>query len=74
MSDVHGKLGWASAVTMLVFGVATGVAVAAKRSWTFPFAALVFAGAASAFFVNVFSVAPDPSTSGRPPATSTGQK
>jgi hypothetical protein len=63
LGEVHGKVGWAAAVTLLVFGAAAGIAWAAHLKWRFPFLAVVFAGAASALFVNVFSVVPDDASS-----------
>jgi hypothetical protein len=59
LKDVHGKAGWASAITALVFLTTASWAWGTVRSWKLPFAALVFAGAATALFVNVFSIVPD---------------
>jgi len=57
--DVDGKWGWATAITLLVLGTATGVAWAARLGWKSPFKVLLFAGAISALFFGVYSVVPD---------------
>ena len=67
--DVHGKLGWAGAVTLLVLASTAGVAWTARWSWKYPIAAVIFVGAASALFVNVFSVVPDDKPARPPVAT-----
>jgi len=56
--DLHGKLAWAISATVTVFAATGAWAWAARRGWKFPFAALIFAGALSTLFVNVFSLAP----------------
>ena len=57
---IEGKLWWATSITLLVFLASSSWAWAARRGWKFPFVALVSAGAVSALFVNVFSIAPEP--------------
>ncbi len=59
LGALSGKIMWAAAITALVVLVATFWAWGTRRSWKVPLTALVTAGAASALFVNVFSVAPD---------------
>ncbi len=59
LKDVHGKVGWASAITLLVFLATAFWAWATHRSWKFPFVALIFVGAVTAFFVSIFGVVPD---------------
>jgi hypothetical protein len=56
---VHGRLAWAVAITLVVLASTAAWAWGARRSWRFPFVALVFAGAATALFFNVLNVAPE---------------
>jgi hypothetical protein len=67
LDEVQGKLEWATAVTLLVSGASASWAWATRRSWKFPLAALVFAGAVTALFVNVFSIVPEDNKT-KPPA------
>lgn len=57
--EIHGKAGWASAVTLLVFGTAASWSWGTRRSVKVPITVLVTVGAASVLFVNVFDVVPE---------------
>jgi hypothetical protein len=56
--DVHGRWGWASAVTLLVFGASVGVTWAARLDWRSPLRALVYLGAITALFFGIYGVVP----------------
>lgn len=59
LAEIHGKLAWASSITAVVLASTASWAWGTRHSWRFPFVALVFAGAATGLFFNVFSIAPD---------------
>ena len=66
---VDTKLAWATAVTLLVLIGSSSWAWATRKSWKFPLSAVIFAGALTALFVNVFSIVPE-----EPPDPPTGQQ
>lgn len=55
----HGRLAWSCLITIGIFLAACSWAWGARRSWKVPFGVLVFAGAVTALFVNVWSVIPE---------------
>lgn len=59
LGDVDGKVGWAAAITALVFLVTGSWAWGTRRGWKFPFVAVVFVGAITTLFVNVVAIVPD---------------
>lgn len=62
LGAIHGRLAWAVVITLVVLASTASWAWGARRSWKFPFAALIFAGAATALFFNVLNVAPEDRT------------
>lgn len=59
LEEIHGKLIWASAITLVVLVSTASWAWGTRRNWRVAFAALVFAGAATTLFFNVFNIAPE---------------
>jgi hypothetical protein len=57
--DIHGRFAWSCIITLGVFFCASSWAWGARKDWKVPFAVLIFAGALTALFVNVWSIVPD---------------
>jgi len=56
LGQIHSPLSWSAAITGSLFLAVGCWAWGHRRSWKLPFGALIFAGAISALFVNVWAV------------------